>query len=101
MPCQAFTDSYMNLDDTGPGLHEIDVSSFEESSNGSDISSLGSESDDLDPSAELYHDSTASFDGQGGLQVADTERTNLSEEQIKSNDDVSELESDDEVNKTA
>ena len=80
-------------------MDEIDVSSFEESSNGSDVSSLGSEFDDLDcsePSAEpLYHDSLPFDGGQG-----DSERTNLSEEQVESSDDLSDLESDYDVSKT-
>lgn len=80
-------------------MDEIDVSSFEESSNGSDIGSWGSEYDDLgcsEPSAELYHDDSNSVDGQGD-SVADSDMTNL-REGVESNDDVSDLESD-EVNK--
>ena len=76
-------------------MDELDVSSFEESSNESDICSLGS--DDLDrsePSAEVYHDST-SCDGQGDL----VERTSLGKEQAGSGDDPSDLESDEEVSK--
>ena len=63
-----------NEDEAGLPVDEIGVSSFEESSNGSDISSLGSDFDDLDRSEPLYH-SDLPFDGQG-----DSERTNLSEE---------------------
>ena len=81
-------------------MDEIDVSSFEESSNGSDTGSWGSESDDLgcsEPSAELYHDNSTSFGAQGD-SVADSDMTNL--RGVESSDDVSDLESD-EVSETA
>ena len=57
-----------DLDEAGPRLDGIDVSLFEESSNGSDTGSWGSESDDLgcsEPSAELYHDNSTCFGAQG------------------------------------
>ena len=71
---------------------------MEESSNGSDISSFGSDCDDLDrfdlsTSVEV-HDA----DGQGD-SLADSEMSNLSEDHVDSDDDYSDLESDDEVRK--
>ena len=87
-----------NVDEAGLPVDEIGVSSFEESSNGNDVSSLGSDFDDLDrsePSAEPLCHSDLPFDRQG-----DSERTNLSEEQVESSDDLSDLDSDYDVSKT-
>ena len=56
---------------------------------------MGSDFDDLDhsePSAEPLCHSNLPFDGQG-----DSERTNLSEEQVESSDDLSDLDSDNDI----
>lgn len=77
-------------------LNELDISSFDESGSDSDISSLGGDLDqELEP-CEAAFPSDCTFVDEQRSDVG-SERSNSSEEELESSEDLSDLESDIEV----